>query len=181
MEWVLTDFRSIALVVVSSVLAYMALVALTRLMGLRSFSKISSFDFALTVAFGSLLASIIISSDPPLGQGLTALATLFFIKWLVASARQRMRFARGIVDNDPLLLMARDQILSDNLKKAQITEDDLRAKLREANVLDLNQVRAVVMESTGDVSVLHGPADGPPLDLSLLREVRDAHRLSESA
>jgi uncharacterized membrane protein YcaP (DUF421 family) len=48
-----------------------------------------------------------------------------------------------------------ETILYDNLKKAHVTEGDLRAKLREANVLDLAQIRAVVFESTGDIAVLH--------------------------
>ena len=47
------------------------------------------------------------------------------------------------------------EIYYDNLKKARVTESDLRGKLREANVIQLSEVRAVVFETTGDVSVLH--------------------------
>lgn len=49
-------------------------------------------------------------------------------------------------------------MLHDNMRKARVTESDLWSKLREANVLNLNQVRAVVFEATGDISVLHGDA-----------------------
>ncbi|MFB6098832.1 MAG: YetF domain-containing protein [Salinibacter sp.] len=54
------------------------------------------------------------------------------------------------------------EVLSDNLCRANMTEADLRAKLREANVTRLAQVRAVVMGSTGDVSVLHAHPDESP-------------------
>lgn len=57
--------------------------------------------------------------------------------------------------------MRGSEILDDNLKEAEVTHDDLRAKLREANVTQLSQVKAVVMESTGDVSVLHNRRSGP--------------------
>jgi uncharacterized membrane protein YcaP (DUF421 family) len=52
-----------------------------------------------------------------------------------------------------------------------MTRSELRAKLREANVLEWSQIRAVVLETTGDVSVLHGDEGGTPLDPSLLEGV----------
>ena len=61
------------------------------------------------------------------------------------------------MDNDPLMLMEGNKIYYENLKKARVTESDLRGKLREANVIQLSEVRAVVFETTGDVSVLHSP------------------------
>jgi uncharacterized membrane protein YcaP (DUF421 family) len=52
-----------------------------------------------------------------------------------------------------------------------VEEADLRAKLREANVARFEQVRAVVMESTGDVTVLHDSPEVPPIDDALLADV----------
>jgi uncharacterized membrane protein YcaP (DUF421 family) len=75
----------------------------------------------------------------------------------------------GLVDNAPLLLMDGRGVLEDNLASARVTHDDLRAKLRDANVLDTGQIHAVVFETTGDVSVLHGDE---PLDPEVLRGVR---------
>lgn len=70
--------------------------------------------------------------------------------------------------------MAGDEVLHDNLSKARVTEDDIRGKLREANILNYGQIRAVVLEQTGDISVLHGDAD---LDPALLSDVTGAERL----
>lgn len=44
---------------------------LTRLVGLRSFSKMSAYDCAITIVFGSTLAAVLPSPDRGLGQGLT--------------------------------------------------------------------------------------------------------------
>nr|WP_274388191.1 YetF domain-containing protein [Salsipaludibacter albus] len=85
-----------------------------------------------------------------------------------AALRRRVNTSR--VENDPVLLMDGGRILEDNLAATRVTRDDLYAKLREANVLNLDQVRAVVLETTGDVSVLHGPAD--QFDPDLLASVR---------
>ena len=60
-----------------------------------------------------------------------------------------------IISNAPLLLTDGNKILHGNLEYARIEEEQLIAKLRGANVLNYDQVFAVVLESTGDISVLH--------------------------
>ena len=82
---------------------------------------------------------------------------------------------RKLMDNEPLLLMKGQTIYHENLKKARVTEDDLYGKLREANVLNLSQVRAVVFESTGDVSVLHGDESGPELSDEIMSGVQESY------
>ena len=64
-------------------------------------------------------------------------------------------------------------ILEDNLKRARVTKGDLRAKLREANVTRRSQIRAVVFETTGDISVLHSEEEDPEVEDWLLEDVRE--------
>lgn len=161
--------------VVNAAVIYLVVIVLVRIHGLRSFAKMSSFDFAATVAVGSIMATTAASSEIPLAAGATAVATLFLVQLAVATGR-RWAGVRAAVDNDPLLLMLGEEILRDNLRTGQVTEDDLRAKLREANVLTMAQVRAVVLETTGDISVLHGDPDGPALEDYLLDGVRGVER-----
>lgn len=172
--WLSTSLTAALMVVVSAVGIYLALMLLTRMAGLRSFAKISGFDFAVTVAIGSVVATTILTDDPPLLQAAVGLASLYALQMLVAVLRQRLPLARDVVENPPLLLMDGDRVLWENLRASRMTEGDLRAKLREANVLDPAEIRAVVMESTGDVSVLHGEPGGTPLDAGLLEDVRGA-------
>ncbi|MEW9918550.1 YetF domain-containing protein [Marimonas sp. MJW-29] len=68
--------------------------------------------------------------------------------------------------------MEKGKPIAENLAKGGMTLDDLWAKLREANAFDIKQVHAVVLESTGDVSVLHGPQDGPTPSRQVLDGVR---------
>lgn len=178
LNWIQSTSVALVMVVLTSVGIYLALMILTRLTGLRSFSKMSSFDFTLTVAIGSLIATVVLSEDPPLLQGGFALAMLFAIQFCVSFLRSRSVSFAHIVDNDPLLLMAGDTVLHDNLRAARVTVNDLRAKLREANVIHPDEVRAVVMETTGDISVLHARPEGADLALGLLEDVRGAKALS---
>jgi uncharacterized membrane protein YcaP (DUF421 family) len=155
--------------VVSTLAIYGLVILATRLLGLRTFAKMSSFDFAATIATGSILASVSLTSAP-LSLGAVAIFVLFFAQGVVSTLR-RGRLDR-YVDNSPVLLMDGQQVLEDNMRRANVTDEDLYAKLREANVTRMEQVRAVVLETTGDVSVLHADPDAPPLDDILLTGVR---------
>lgn len=171
-SWFTSTWQALALVLASAAGIYVSLIVLTRIAGLRSFSKLSSFDFAVTVALGSVVATTLIAEDPPLAQGMVALVGLYGLQIGLAALRHRSTRVARWVDNDPLLVMDGSEILDENLKKGHMTRDDLYAKLREANVLHLEEVHAVVMESTGDVSVLHGDPEGPAPDPELLKGVR---------
>ncbi|UWQ49087.1 DUF421 domain-containing protein [Leisingera caerulea] len=143
--------------VLLSALAVSWIIFLVRIIGLRTFSKMNSFDFVVTVATGSLLAGASQATDwPGFFQSATAIATLLGVQFVVALLRIRSGTVESIIQNDPVLLMRDGVILEAALTATRVAESDLIAKLREANVKDLSQVRAVVLETTGDISVLHG-------------------------
>jgi uncharacterized membrane protein YcaP (DUF421 family) len=146
---------------------YLVVIVATRIAGVRSFSKMSAFDFAMTVAIGSLIASVA-AGQASLVTVTIGVAVLYLAQFVVAKLRER-GLLRGAVDNSPLLLMDAGRVLHDNLAVARVTLEDLHGKLREANVLAYSEVHAVVIETTGDISVLHG---GGELDPDLLRGVR---------
>ena len=171
-SWLTTSWTAILMVIISSIGIYAAVILFTRLSGLRSFSKMSSFDFAMTVAVGSLIATAIIAKDPPLFQAIVALGALYVLQIGIAKLRGISPLIDNLVDNQPILLMKGAQILDENLKITKVTPDDLRAKLREANVTDFNQIKAVVLETTGDISVLHTTDSSQELDDNLLSNVR---------
>jgi uncharacterized membrane protein YcaP (DUF421 family) len=177
-QWIWTSWSDLAMVLLGGVATYTAVIVYTRIMGLRSFSKMSAPDFAMTVAVGSLFASTMSTSKPPLLLGLFALFILFLGQWMVAFFRRRFDHFEQWTDNNPVLLMQNGELIHENMRTCQVTENDLLAKLREANVLNFQHVRAIVFETTGDISVLH--SDNPEVDIEprLLKNVVDADRLT---
>ena len=169
-NWLSTSWTEVWLVVVSAIAIVLTLVAVIRVVGLRSLSKMSSFDFAVTIALGSVLGGVAASSTSLL-NGKIAVGALLATQTTIALLRQRTS-AGEIVDNTPMVLMRDGQFIDDALRHTRVTRADVLAKLREANAIRLDQVHAVVLESTGDVSVLHG---GGPVDDLLLDGVRGAH------
>jgi uncharacterized membrane protein YcaP (DUF421 family) len=148
---------AVVVAVVSMVGVYLSVIVATRLAGPRSLAQMSAFDFVATVAVGSIIASVGLGSVP-LVDGLVAVVTLFALQFGVSTLRRR-HLLRGVVDNEPLLLVRDGELLEDHLRAARFTHEDLRSHLRRADVTDLATVRAVVLETTGDVSILTGEGD----------------------
>ena len=149
-------------VLARTALAVIVIILLVRINGLRSFAKMSSFEFALTIATGSLLASMIVSSGPP-WPALVGLTALFAVRFAISKGRMLSSGFESATDNRPLFLFYDGVVLDENLALARVTQAELMSKLREANALDIKEVRAVVLESTGDISVLHGKDVSPEL------------------
>ncbi len=176
-DWFTASPDALLATVLSAIGIYVVLIVLVRLVGLRSFSKMTSVDFAMTVAMGSVLASTILTNSPSLPQAAVALCSLFGIQFVVALLRKRTDVAEDVVDNEPVVIMTPDGMRRDVMREERVTENDVWAKLREANVIDPSEVRAVVLETTGDISVLHGDPGGRSLHPCVLRGVRGAEVL----
>jgi len=143
--------------VILSCLALAWVIIVVRLVGLRAFSKMTSFDFVTTVATGSLLAGASQASDwAGFFQGVLAIAMLLGAQVAVARARKASDGFEDLAQNTPVLIMSDGRFIEPALRRTRVAEADVMAKLREANVGDLADVRAVVLETTGDISVLHG-------------------------
>lgn len=140
---------------VTTVAIFTIIIVYVRMAGLRTFAKMSSFDFATTIAIGSILAGVVMGTETSILKGAVALGTILVFQQLYTSVKLKSDAFEDFAENKPVLLMDGSKILHDNLKRTNVSQSDLIAKLREANVLRLSQVMAVVLETTGDISVLH--------------------------
>ncbi|WP_417609765.1 DUF421 domain-containing protein [Owenweeksia hongkongensis] len=154
MDWIYSPSDPLLETIAGSFIAFVLIILLTRIIGLRSFAKFTVYDFAVTIAVGSIISSVLTSSTS-IAQGFIAIAALLGLTYLFSALQKKSKTFDDVISNTPLLLMDGSKMLYDNLKSAKVQEGQVVAKLREANVLNYNQIVAVVLESTGDISVLH--------------------------
>jgi uncharacterized membrane protein YcaP (DUF421 family) len=157
-------------VIAGTIVLYALIIMYTRIFGLKSFSKMTGFDFLNTVAIGNLLAMSAATSSPSLFVGALLIGLLYLLNYLVTYFTFKSDTVEGFMDNNPVLLMRDGEVLYENLKKTKVTEDELRGKLREANVIQMSEVRAVIIETTGDISVMHTRGD-EKLDDYVMKDV----------
>jgi uncharacterized membrane protein YcaP (DUF421 family) len=174
-SWFAIEWQQVLGICLSAVGLYLGLMLFTRLMGLRSFSKLSSYDFAMTVAVGSILASTILSDLPSLSQGLLAIGVLFIIQASISVVRRKVKSIKALIDNQPIILMAHGEYFCSNLQEANLTTSDIQQVLRKNGLKSKTEVFAVIMETTGEMSVIKN--NEGIADCSLFDDIRDSELL----
>tara|TARA_R110002167_G_scaffold3457_11_gene16896 strand:- start:2062 stop:2589 length:528 start_codon:yes stop_codon:yes gene_type:complete len=165
------SLKTVLQMCIAAVFIYLYIMFVTRVTGKRTFAKMTSFDFAVTIAMGSILADAVNKPVSNLMPAIVSLALLAGLQAIFAKILSSSDTAQKVITNTPILLMKNGVILRENLNKALVSQADLMGKLREANVLQLSQVKAVIFETTGDISVLHSE-DQIDIDAIIMEDVK---------
>ncbi len=147
-----------------------------RASGNRTLSKMNTFDFMVTVAIGSMLASIIISETVALAEGVLALALLISLRYVVTWLPVRSPQMRRLVKSEPVLVFSGGEMLSDGLRRVRVTDAEGLAAIREQGIAAPEQVQAVVLETDETFSVVSQPSGS----LAALSTVPGARRPESS-
>ncbi|MBG6217098.1 uncharacterized membrane protein YcaP (DUF421 family) [Arthrobacter sp. CAN_A6] len=134
--------------------SYITLVLVLRASGKRTLSQLNAFDFIVTVALGSTLATILLSSDVAWVEGLAALALLAALQFLVAWISARWPGGRSFVTAKPVALVCDGELQHDQLRRNRLSASEVRQAVRSTGSGDLSDVAAVVLETNGTLSVI---------------------------
>lgn len=154
-------------IVLVGIAAYVFLIVVIRVSGKRTLSQLNAFDFIVTVALGSTLATILLSSDVSWSEGALALVLLAGLQFVLAFVSSRVPAFRTIVTARPAVVLWRGEMLADALRAARLSESEVRQAVRSSGHGDLANVAAVVLETDGTLSVINHASLG---DSSALEE-----------
>lgn len=141
-------------------LAYAGLLLVLRATGKRTLSKMNAFDFVVTVALGSALASTMLSKSVPLGEGLAGMTLLVLLQYVVTWLSVRSERIQDIVKAHPTILLHRGEWQRAAMRQERVTEEEVLAALRGQGARMVDATTTVLIETDGSLSVLTGPASG---------------------
>ncbi|GAB3726334.1 DUF421 domain-containing protein [Luteimonas pelagia] len=147
-------------VLVVGTLAYLALVGWLRVTGKRTVSKWNAFDLIVTIALGSTLATILLSRDVALLEGLAGMGLLIMLQYAISWLSVRSPRIRRIVKNAPSVLLQDGRFQRDAMKRHRVTMGEVRAAVRSRGHASLSRIAAVVLETDGTFSVVTDGWDG---------------------
>lgn len=148
------NWEGIYRTVIIAVLTYPALVLMLRASGKRTLSKMNMFDFIITIALGSTLATIILNVDIAYAEGLTALAILILLQFVVTWLSVRSSGFNALVKGEPRLLYYDGRFIAEAMKKERMNEDEIKQSVRKNGQASFETVKAVVLETDGSLSII---------------------------
>ena len=148
------DWSAIFRICAVGVCAYAALIVLLRISGKRTLSKWNAFDFVVTIALGSILASVIMSKDVSLADGAAALVVLVGLQFIITRLSVRFDWLKRLVKAEPALLLDKGEFLTETMRRERVAESEIRAAIRSSGAAAVEEIEAVVLETDGSLSVV---------------------------
>ena len=159
--------------IIVGTVAYIAIIFMLRVSGKRTLAKWNSFDFVVTIAFGSVLASILLSTSDRFGKGIVAFALLVVFQYVITWISVRSSIIQKLIKSEPALLLYRGEMLHDVMKEERIAEGEILAALRTSGISAIEDADAVILETDGSFSVISNIDDSSG---SALKDVRQFDR-----
>ena len=167
----LPDLPLYARVAAATVLTYVYVIALVRLSGKRTVASLTSFDWILNVAVGSLIAVAMTSPDKFWEVNLSILLVVA-LQWTASKLAFASRGVSAVLTAEPSLLVHQGRFMRDAMARARVNEDEIATALRAAGITRLEEAGAVIMETGGALRVMTAKTlDGTSPEDFALREL----------
>ena len=146
--------RTIVRVVLLGLTGYVSLLVLLRVSGKRTLSKMTLFDWVVTLALASVYATAFTNDTMTYPRLLASLGTLVGAQWLVTWVNVRSETFADLVKPRPTILYYRGRYLERAMRRARVPASEIRSAFRQNGVGDPDAVTAVVLDANGQLIVL---------------------------
>ena len=143
---------------IRTALSYFLLLAMVRLMGKRQIGELQMTEFISAVMLSEAAVFPITDRDIPLLYGLLPLVVISSIEVILALLCRTFTPIRHLLEGKPILLVENGQYKEENLTRTRISREEVDTQIRVFGLEDISQVDKVVLEPTGQMSVL--PKEG---------------------
>jgi len=148
------SWEAVLRVALSAATIYILVVLVLRIIGARALAKMSGYDLIVTIALGSLVAAVPLSTEISVIDGVTAILTFLVLQEITRFLQARYWAAHHIVRERPHLVVWDGNLIEDRLKEIDASVDEVRAAIRQAGLLSVHDAQAVVLENDGAWSVM---------------------------
>ena len=146
---------------VRTVVLYLVLIGVVRMMGKRQIGQMEPSEFVVTMLVANLAAIPMQDGGIPLFSGFVPIVTVLGVELVLSALSMKSILVRRVLCGKPVILIENGKISQENLRKTRITLDELTGHLREKDVLDLRAVQYAILETNGNLSVFPYPKEKP--------------------
>jgi uncharacterized membrane protein YcaP (DUF421 family) len=140
--------------ILRGIIIYVFLIVILRATGKRQIGQMSPFDLVLLLVLSNAVQNSMNGGDNSIAAGMILAVTLVAINWITGRLTFSSKRAERLVEGTPQVLIHDGKIYEKALSEAQLTRHELMAAIRDEGYSDLMEVRAVILENDGSISVI---------------------------
>lgn len=144
--------------VIRIVILYTVIIAGLRILGKREFGQLSPAELVTLLIVPEIVSPALVRDDPSLTNAIVGTTTLFSLVFVVSLLMHHVRPLETAISSSPTLLVSDGRFLAENMNKERISPDEIFTEMRKVGLYELAQVRWVVLETDGKLSVI--PREG---------------------
>ena len=139
-----------------TLIAYIGVIVVLRFSGKRSLAKWNIFDFIITIAIGTTLATTVMSTgdSEEMRKGIMGFLLLIIFQYAITTLSVHFDAFAKIIKSKPALLVYNGEYLDKAMKQERLTKSEVLAAMRNQGIANLSEVGAVILENNGTLSVL---------------------------
>ena len=142
---------------IRSILLYIIVLIVMRLMGKREIGQLQPFELAISIMIADLASTPMADPGIPITNGIIPILALLLMHLTISILNMKSIKARQILCGKPSILIYRGKIDENMLKKERFTVNELEERLRGSNVVNIGDVEYAILETNGQVTVIQKP------------------------
>ncbi|PCC71990.1 Protein of unknown function [Nannocystis exedens] len=143
--------------VIRIVILYTVIITGLRILGKREFGQLSPAELVTLLIIPEIVSPALVREDPSLTNAIVGTTTLFSLVFVVSLLMHHVRPLEKVVSSSPTLLVSDGRFLAENMNKERVSPEEIYTEIRKVGLHELAQVRWVVLESDGTMSVIPKP------------------------
>lgn len=141
-------------VVLRTVVMFMIILVALRASGRRGIKQLSIFELVLIIGLGSAAGDPMFYDDVGILPAFVVFLVVITLYITVTRLSDRFVKIEKLLEGEPLYVIRDGNLLMDAFRESGLSQDEFFAELRLRNVEHLGQVRTVLIETSGEFSVL---------------------------
>lgn len=141
-------------VVLYTIMMYVFLIVIIRLMGKREVGSLSIFDLAVYFTISDLITVAIVDHTIPIYNSIVSVVVLAFLQILISFVTLKSKKIRDAIDGKKSIIISNGNIDFEEMKRQRYTIDDLYNQIREKGIDSVTLIKWAILENSGKLSII---------------------------
>jgi uncharacterized membrane protein YcaP (DUF421 family) len=141
-------------IAIRSIVLYVFILVVTRVIGRRELSSISPFDLILLIVLGDAIQQGLTQDDYSVTGAIIAVSTLASMQVLTSYVGYRSQRARKVLEGLPIVMVEDGKLVEHNVKRERMTADEIAEEMRIQQIASFDELQWAILESNGSLSFI---------------------------
>lgn len=134
---------------------YLILLVVFKIAGRRALLQMTSFDLILLLIISEATQQALLGNDFSVTGAMLTIITLIVVDMLFGLMKKYFSAAESALDGSPVILVENGVLLTDKLKKVDVSSDDILVAARQnQGITELGKIKYAILERTGHISII---------------------------